>query len=160
MPEVTVWPLGSDAPKTLGPPQVVIKDRGCQFVLVFEDMSGDGKLLELCVRPDQEELEPRVLRQFAPQADLYVSAARAAIRWDQDDLLGAVEALRKIGRPGRGLTEDFYRAIAQDYRALVSEGEPHPIKSLGEKHHVSISAASRWVKEARRRGFIKEARDG
>jgi len=36
----------------------------------------------------------------------------------------------------------------------VSEGEAHPVKALGEIHHVTISAASRWVKEARRRGYV------
>ena len=35
------------------------------------------------------------------------------------------------------------------------EGEPHPVKALSEFHHVTISAASRWVKEARRRGYIE-----
>ena len=64
-----------------------------------------------------------------------------------------------MGTPGRGLGPDFYRAIGEHYNALVAEGERHPVKTLGEIHHVTISAASRWLKEARRRGFL-EAADG
>ena len=51
--------------------------------------------------------------------------------------------------------------IALDYKALVAEGERYPVKALGEKHHSSISAAPRWVKGARDRGYLepKEATD-
>jgi hypothetical protein len=54
------------------------------------------------------------------------------------------------------LTDEFYKHIAASYDALVSGGEAYPIKALGEKHHVTIGAASRWVTEARRRGLIPE----
>jgi hypothetical protein len=49
---------------------------------------------------------------------------------------------------------DFYWVIAANYRALVAGGEPHPVKALAAQHHVTISAASRWLKEARRRGLV------
>jgi hypothetical protein len=109
-----------------------------------------------------------VLREFAPDAELYLAYARAAMRifrieeteegrrgkWE--NLAGAAGALREIAGPGRGLSDEFYRKIAMQYRALEDEGERYPIKALGERNHVTISAASRWVKEARRRGLIRK----
>jgi hypothetical protein len=148
-----------------GPPTAVVTHRGYKLVLRFAegDFFGEGRVQELRLLPDVEPLEPRILRRFALHAEEYVAYARAAMRiygpegtveerWA--NLRGVVDALRQVGRPGRGLTDSFYRQIARNYDALVSEGEPHPIKALGEIHHVTISAASRWVKGARDRGFL------
>jgi hypothetical protein len=33
------------------------------------------------------------------------------------------------------------------------------VKTIGQLHQATISTASRWIKEARRRGYIKEAED-
>jgi hypothetical protein len=104
-----------------------------------------------------DTLDPKTLRWFAPQAELYLASARAALSWRMQNLYGAVEALREVGRPGRGLGDPFYRAIAEHYRVLLDQGERHPVKAIGEIHHVTISAASRWLKEARRRGFLEDA---
>jgi hypothetical protein len=166
-PDVHVYPHGlSDD----GPPTAVITHRGCRLVLRFADGDylGEGDVQELCLLPDTEKLELRILRQFAPPAEFYLAYARAAMRvlkpvetaakrrekWDR--LRDSAEALRAIAGPGRGLPPKFYRGIAAEYEAYVEGGEPHPIKTLGEKHHVTISAASRWVKEARRLGFLPE----
>lgn len=157
-PDVTVYPHGRET-FDKGPPEVVIEDHGCELVLVFPDRTGDGNILELRLRPAAEKLEPRVLRRFAPDAEHYVALARAALRWKHEDARGAVEALRSIGRPGRGLTDAFYRTIAWEYDTLLAEGEQHPVKAISEKHHVTISAASRWLKEARRRGLVDEQGD-
>ena len=54
----------------------------------------------------------------------------------------------------------FYRTIATTYESLVAEGEPHPVKALSENNHVTISAASRWVNEARQRGYLPEKARG
>jgi hypothetical protein len=43
-----------------------------------------------------------------------------------------------------------------EYEALVADGEKHPVKTLAEKHNVTISAASHWLREARRRGLLPE----
>ena len=81
------------------------------------------------------------------------------MRWDFGDLRAAAETLRHIGRPGRGLSDDFFRLVAAHYTALVAEGEKYPVKALGEAHHGTISTASRWVTEARRRGYLPERTD-
>jgi hypothetical protein len=168
-PNVKVFPHGLSHEFPNGPPTAVIAHRGCRLVLRFGegDYAGEGQLQALELHPDAETLEPRVLRRFSPQAELYVAYARAAMRVfgpegtpesRRDNLRGAAEALRQIGGPGRGLSDEFFRTIAKHYDAIVSEGEPHPVKALGEAHSVTIGAASRWIKEARRRGFITRRR--
>ena len=165
-PDVLVHPRGLREEFPEGSPTAVITHRGCRLILRFAegDFHGEGDVQEIRLLPDTATLQPRVLRQFAPEAETYLAYARAAMRifnpdvpfeTRQENLAGAVEALRQIAGPGRGLNNEFYRTIATSYQALVDGGEPHPIKALGEKNHVTISAASRWVKEARRRGFIK-----
>jgi hypothetical protein len=166
-PKAKAWPKGVEGEFPNGPPTVVVTHRGCRLELRFApgDFMGEGLVEEIRLLPDVKQLEPRVLRQFAPQAELYLAFARSAMR-----LLGPVgtpesrydtwrstaEALREISGPGRGLTDEFYVRIAENYRALIDGGEPYPIKALSEIHHVTISAASRWVKEARRRGLLPQ----
>ncbi len=156
-PVVTVHPHGRETFPS-GPPEVAIRHRGCEIVFVFEpdDTTGERNITELKLRPDIEQLEPRVLRQFAPQAERYLKAARQALKWRANDLKATIDELRQVGRPGRGHTPGFYKGMAQHYEDLVREGERHPIKALAEIYHVTMGASSRWIKEARRRGLIKE----
>jgi hypothetical protein len=167
-PKAVVYPKGLADEFPHGPPTAVITHGGCELVLRFAegDFTAEGDVQELRLLPGTGTLELRVLRQFAPKADLYLAYARSAMRiyrpeetverrrakWE--DLASAAEALREIAGPGRGLTDEFYRTIATHYEALVDGGEPHPVKAMSESHHVTISAASRWIKEARRRGFL------
>lgn len=141
----------------------IIRERGCELVLHFASTEPDAPLLALRLGPDRrgERLEPSKAREFVPQIDLYMATARAALSWNADDFRAAAEALREIGRPGRGFSPDFSRLIATHYKALVAEGEKYPVKALADYYHVTISAASRWVTEARRRGYLpqKEAKD-
>jgi hypothetical protein len=76
------------------------------------------------------------------------------VAWEWADARAAAEALRGAARPGRGLSPDFYRAISTEYEAIVAGGEKAPVKTLGKRHHVEISAASRWIAEARRLGYL------
>jgi transposase len=67
--------------------------------------------------------------------------------------------LREIGTTRRGLGDEFYRLVAQSYRAFAAEAEPYPVKALAEMHHVVISTASRWINEAKRRGYIDDGKE-
>ena len=138
---------------------VSMRTQGLKLQLYFADLSAEGPVLELQLLPNEDELEPKVLRRLIPTASLYTQYARAAVRFDRDDVRGAIQALRQVGRPGRGLSDEFYRVVAHNYDALVAESEPHPVKALGLMHNVSLSAASRWLKEARRRGLILEKKE-
>jgi hypothetical protein len=168
-PLVSVYPQGfeGESPGWPDGPPIAVLTRigGVRLELRFApgDFRGEGLVQELRLLPDSEQLEPRVLRRFAPQAELYLAFARAAMRifGPEDDpvirrekLHAAAMALREISGPGRGLTDEFYQRIAEEYAALIDGGEPHPVKALGEIHCVTISAASRWITEGRRRGYI------
>jgi hypothetical protein len=167
--QVSVYPLGLEDEYPHGLPTAVVRHRGVKIVLRFAkgDFAGEGQMQELCVRPDTKPVEARVLRLLSSKADLFVDYARSAMRiygtregtlkerWAAFYRKG--KTLREVGGPGRGLDDDFYRMIAEHYKTLVDEGEPHPTKALGETHHVTISAASRWITEAKRRGYIEEA---
>jgi hypothetical protein len=133
---------------------VSIKDRGCELVLFFDDPGRQGPLLEVRLLPATDELAPHVLRQFLPQAPLYTQYARMVMTDNQGDWLATATALRDMGSTRRGLSDDFYRLISRNYASLRAEGEKHPVKALSEMHHVSISAASRWLTEARERGML------
>lgn len=166
-PQAKAYPRGLRDEFPDGPPTVVVTHRGYKLVLRFApgDFMGEGLVQELRLLPDKSKLAPRLLRQFAPDAERYLAYARAAMRilgpegtpeTRVENFREAAAALLEIAGPGRGLSPEFYRQIANHYQALVAAGEPHPVKVLGEIHHKTISAASRWVTEARRRGYIKE----
>lgn len=142
--------------------EVVIKHRGLELVLRFSSFP-DGDLIDMRItagRPG-DPLAGRELRQVAPDADLYLAYARAAMNWmnpsvpgRKEDFRRAAEALRPLGGPGRRLPPKFYRNIAQQHDAMVAAGEPHPVKAISGAHHVTISAASRWLSKARQLGFL------
>jgi hypothetical protein len=170
-PEARAFPKGLEDEFPDGPPTVVVAHRGCKLVLRFApgDFGGEGELEELRLLPGTKELRLGALLQFVPHATEYLGYARAAMRilgphgtpeerWE--NVRSSAQALREIAGPGRGLSDRFYREIAENYAALVDEGERHPVKALSEIHHVTISAASRWIKEAKRRGYIKEVTNG
>jgi hypothetical protein len=146
---------------------VVITHQGFELVLRFApgDFYGKGQPQELWLRPGTQELKLGVLLRFAPGAKEYLQYARAAMRilgpegtpgGRTENYRASADALRELAGPGRGLPPGFYRQIADLYMALVEDGEPHPIKKLSEINHVTISAASRWVSEAKRRKLIRK----
>jgi len=138
--------------------RVTMRTHGCKLVLCFADPGRQGPVLELSVLPDTAELSPQVLREFMPRAPLFLLYARAAMSEKTEEWLASSRALRDLGSTRRGLTPEFYRLIALNYEALVAEGEPHPVKALAAMHDSTISSASRWLKEARRRGLIEDER--
>lgn len=159
-PDVQVYGHGK-----LGPPRgleglshegagAIIRAGGCEVVLHFASAEQDAPLLEIRIRPDQGD--PAHARHLVPQLSLYLATARAAMSFKLEDFRRAVELLRLVGRPGRGLPPDHYRVIAAQYKALVREGEQHPVKALATENGADISTASRWVTEAKSRGLIEE----
>jgi hypothetical protein len=53
----------------------------------------------------------------------------------------------------------FYEEAARAYLELAAEGN-RPAKELAEANDVPVSTAHRWVKEARRRGFLPPGQKG
>jgi hypothetical protein len=112
------------------------------------------------LEPVPRPLDMRALQRVTENYTTYFELARRALMLDREGMAGAVELLRGPGKKPARLTDDFYRLIASDYEARRRSGEAHLIKALAEAHHVTVSAASRWIKEARRRGYIEEVDNG
>ena len=140
---------------------VAMKEDGATLTLFFPletGWSGESELFEVRLEPDNgTPFEPW---RLMPRLPLYVQYARATLADRRDDMAAALRALREAGTTRRGLGDDFYGLVAQSYGALVAEGERHPVKALAEMQPVDISTASRWIKEAKRRGLIEEKEAG
>jgi hypothetical protein len=59
----------------------------------------------------------------------------------------------------RGRPDVFYREVADVY-LTYAQASPRPACDLADEHGVPVSTAHRWVKEARRRGFLPPGRPG
>lgn len=99
------------------------------------------------------EIDPLTLQRVATNYSVYVRLARDHLLLNQEGIGAAIKMLRGRGRTRRGLTDDFFRLIAADYEARRQAGG-HPVKELAAAHHVDDSTASRWIKEARKRGYV------
>ena len=106
-------------------------------------------------------LDPTQLMHVTKNLPMYVAYARAEIALDADPSQTGllVEALNEAGTTRRGKPGRFFRVIGEEYAARVGEGDSAPVTSIAAAHGVVLSTASRWVKEARRRGYI-DAEDG
>jgi hypothetical protein len=78
--------------------------------------------------------------------------------WEISDPAAAV-ARRPPESRGRGRPDWFYREVATVYLDYA-QGSPRPAVDLAERHEVPITTAHRWIKEARRRGFLPPGRPG
>jgi hypothetical protein len=59
----------------------------------------------------------------------------------------------------RGYPDAFYEAIAGAYRRLAAISA-RPVGEIAEANDVPVTTAQRWVKEARRRGFLAPGHPG
>jgi hypothetical protein len=61
--------------------------------------------------------------------------------------------------PPRGRPDFFYLEIAQIYLEYA-QASHRPAAELADVHSVPVTTAHRWIKEARRRGFLPPGRPG
>ena len=69
---------------------------------------------------------------------------------------------RKTARlkiPDGAKPDSFYQQVAKTYSHLA-RGSNRPAAELAEANEVPVTTAHRWVKEARRRGFLPPGRKG
>ncbi|GAB3844328.1 hypothetical protein GCM10027610_058600 [Dactylosporangium cerinum] len=59
----------------------------------------------------------------------------------------------------RGRPDTFYQHVAAVYRGLAQQST-HPVADLAASHDIPMTTAHRWIKEARRRGFLPPGRPG
>lgn len=158
----TVW----RTPHSLDDPNrdsLSMKDRGIELLLFFYRDFGvprdERPLVEVRLLPDADQLTPVKMREFLRRSSHYERYARsfmADFLGDPARVLAQAKRLRDFGSTRRGLSDEFYRVIALDHAALLAEGEPHIVKAMAAMHEVTPGAASRWIKEAKRRGYIEE----
>lgn len=61
---------------------------------------------------------------------------------------------------GNRYPDAFYRRTAREYARLVTSGDRAPAQTIAEANGVPATTAHRWIKEARRRGFLPAGRAG
>jgi len=90
--------------------------------------------------------------------------AGASDGWETSDPANALRrAVAAAGPaaepPGRGRPDFFYRQIADVYLEYAQVSH-RPAVDLADNHSVPVTTAHRWIKEARRRGFLPPGRPG
>jgi hypothetical protein len=108
--------------------------------------------LRLEPRPDRPEADAVITSERLRSLPLRQlrEAALAALRFD---LRALARQLRRVERVGRRWPEEHYRLVADLYRAAIDSGQP-PLPVIMKHWSVSRPAASKYVREARRRGFL------
>ena len=61
---------------------------------------------------------------------------------------------------GRKRPDSFYQRAADEYTRLVADGDRSPAQTIAAANDVPVTTAHRWIKEARRRGFLPAGRPG
>jgi hypothetical protein len=88
--------------------------------------------------------------------------------WEMTDPVGATarpgtsRRSNKIEQPvevGRGRPDSFYQDVADIYQDLAQRSA-RPAAELAEANNLPVTTAHRWIKEARRRGFLPPGRPG
>jgi hypothetical protein len=73
--------------------------------------------------------------------------------------VGRRRARLSVPPPPRAKPDVFYKRVADVYRELVGWTN-RPAVELAEANGVPVTTAHRWVKEARRRGFLPPGQKG
>jgi hypothetical protein len=100
-------------------------------------------------------VDPVTVQRIAANYVSYLEVARHALIVEAGGLENAIRRLRGPGKKPARRTDDFYRLIGAEYEAHRRLGL-HPGVELAAKYQTDPSAVSRWIKEARRRGYIAE----
>lgn len=64
-----------------------------------------------------------------------------------------------LRRPDGSDPDTFYQEVAQAYRSATTESQ-RPAAVLAEEAGVPVTTVHRWIREARRRGFLPPGRKG
>lgn len=100
-------------------------------------------------------IDPVTVQRIASKYSDWVEYARLHLVIDLEGKEDAIRRLRGPGRKPARLTEDFYRLIASEFAAYEA-ADAHPGREIAAKYHVDPGTVSRWRKECRRLGLLKE----
>src|SRR5204863_6727941 len=101
-----------------------------------------------------DSLEVADVKRLAANLPLYIQYARAGLAFEEGQIDRSLEILEEVGRTRRGLPGPFLKIIADEYNTRVKAGDPAPTTAIAEAHDVHKSTASRWITQARRRGWV------
>jgi hypothetical protein len=89
--------------------------------------------------------------------------------WEMTDPVGAAtrphgarwhdSRIEQPAEVGRGRPDRFYQDVAGTYQDLAQRSA-RPAAEMAEANDVPVTTAHRWIKEARRRGFLPPGRPG
>ena len=127
--------------------------------LYFSGRGPDSPLVGVEIGSEEHRttpVDPAQLAYVVNQLPVLVAYARAEIDWGAGGSREAlIRALDDAGTTRRGKPGKFFRIIGEEYSARVREGDGAPVTAIAAAHDVSVASASRWVKEARRRGYLR-----
>src|SRR5262245_27153073 len=104
--------------------------------------------------PEGEEpqaIDAATIRQVTEQYEAHVAHAHARLILDSEGAANARRALLGPSMKPARLTDDFYRLVASQYA-----NHNGTQRELAQKFRTTPSNLSKWLKEARRRGYIEE----
>jgi hypothetical protein len=147
-------------------------------VRVRRDKDGRRVITDLYVHGDELTAEtlrgismPRLAARFnspgqadpgeGPDDDLTVAELRrrAGLRAERERDKRKYVKRAALSRPDGSDPETFYRLVASAYNQYAQEVRA-PAKAIAEEAGVPVSTVHRWVREARRRGFMPPGRKG
>jgi hypothetical protein len=142
---------------------VTISDRryAWPIVIYFASLADDASVVgvEIGTRDQPwNALDVREAAHVGANLALFVRYARGVILWQGGEVARSLEVLgsAELGKTRRGLPGHFFRVVAGEYMRRVADGETAPVTSIAATYGVNKSTASRWVKEARRRGLVTD----
>ncbi len=156
---------------------VVRPGLGSAYVRLWRDEDGSWHPQGTVLLPG---LNPEALRRIPVRRILLAVAAseslrdKLAARYDEEapdttspDFMPAFNGYVvpepppvKIRRPaGRNLPDEFYATVGEAYRVAVERGEA-PRTTIAESAGVSNEVAGRWVRQARKRGYLPSTEPG
>lgn len=137
---------------------VTIEREGLPYVVVLAfDADGDVWVCRAVTLQDSAACPVGFRSTVTRTVDLpgLIDEARAGL-----PELGRVDPVPLM--PGRSLGDDHYRVVAEVYRGAMRVGDP-PTKAVAVQlvgDAAKLRTASRWVTEARARGFLGETTPG
>jgi hypothetical protein len=117
----------------------------------------EARLAQVTRDPDTAERMSR-----ADDNDLKIGKLRSRARDVADherELRAQGIARAELRRPDGEDPEEFYRLVSRAYAEYAAETKA-PAREMAEEAGVPVTTVHRWVREARRRGFLPPARKG
>lgn len=106
---------------------------------------------EMAGHPEFAEDKSKLWRDWKPEAEEGFLPGLGADFLDVDTRQRVIPRVR----PGRrGYPDEHYRDVAKAYRRAKRRHPRAPVRALMDDEHAAEATVHRWLREARRRGFL------